>query len=415
MRKNLTEEGVRRLRPTPGKQVDYFDQRVTGLILRVSYGGQKTWRCRYYESKKVKTHRLGQFPADPDNPVVGDLSVKAAREAARRFDPSALIRSADKLSVTAVAEDFLKRHVEAKNLRTKAEITRCVRKYIIAEWGSRAFVEIRRGEVTRLLDKIEDTSGKRMADIVLSIFRKMANWHASRVDDYQTPIVPGMRRGNPAEHHRKRILSDAEIVALWTATDRLGSFGALVKLLLLTGQRREKVASIQWTDIDDGVWTIRTEPREKQNAGKLDLPDAARKLIRSQAKVERCPFVFPASSMGRGKSLDDKDAVLGHFNSFSQQALALNAMMRESVPEMERWTLHDLRRTARSLLSRAGISSDIAERTLGHAIIGVEGIYDRHDYFKEKGMALARLAELIAAILNPPQGNIVTLAERRAG
>ena len=79
---------------------------------------------------------------------------------------------------------------------------------------------------------------------------------------------------------------------------------------------------------------------------------------------------------------------------------------------MAHWTIHDLRRTARSLLSRAGVRPDISERVMGHAIVGVEGVYDRHRYDVEKAHALQALADLIDRILNPPAANVVPL---RAG
>jgi integrase len=79
---------------------------------------------------------------------------------------------------------------------------------------------------------------------------------------------------------------------------------------------------------------------------------------------------------------------------------------------LDAWTIHDLRRTARSLMSRAGVRPDIAERVLGHVQAGVEGVYDRHTYHDEKADALARLATLIETILNPAD-NVVVLG--RAG
>ena len=77
------------------------------------------------------------------------------------------------------------------------------------------------------------------------------------------------------------------------------------------------------------------------------------------------------------------------------------------------WTLHDLRRTARSLMSRAGVSADVAERCLGHVISGVRGTYDRHAYFDEKKRAFETLASLIARIVDPPTENVVSLVEAR--
>jgi integrase len=80
---------------------------------------------------------------------------------------------------------------------------------------------------------------------------------------------------------------------------------------------------------------------------------------------------------------------------------------------MPRWVLHDLRRTARSLMARAGIADNIAERVLGHAIGGVQGVYNRHSYLAEKTEALQRLATLVETILNPPaKTNVVPLAHR---
>ncbi len=89
------------------------------------------------------------------------------------------------------------------------------------------------------------------------------------------------------------------------------------------------------------------------------------------------------------------------------------AVMHKRVPTTEHWTPHDLRRTARSLMSRAGIRPDIAERALGHAIAGVEGVYDRHSYFDQKGDALEALAALIDRILQGNENNVVQLVTAR--
>ena len=79
----------------------------------------------------------------------------------------------------------------------------------------------------------------------------------------------------------------------------------------------------------------------------------------------------------------------------------------------EGWTLHDLRRTARSLMSRAGVSADVAERCLGHVISGVRGTYDRHAYFDEKKRAFEGLAALVERIINPPVANVIPLETAR--
>jgi integrase len=169
-----------------------------------------------------------------------------------------------------------------------------------------------------------------------------------------------------------------------------------VKIALLTGQRRAKVATMRWADVADGVWTIPAEPREKVNPGALRLPKLALDVIEAQPKIDGNPFVFA----GRGKKA---------FNSFSDGKEDLHA-----TAAIAPWVIHDLRRTARSLMARAGVRSDVAERTLGHVIQGVEGVYDRHAYFNEKGEALAALAALVKRILEGSAGNVVQLAEKRA-
>jgi integrase len=140
---------------------------------------------------------------------------------------------------------------------------------------------------------------------------------------------------------------------------------------------------MRWQDIGtDGTWTIPTEAREKGNAGVLRLPKAALDLIRKQPRMSGRDRVF-----GWGDDTLD----------------------RAKVAIGGTWRLHDLRRTARSLMSRAGVLSEHAERVLGHAIAGVEGVYDRHTYDDQKADALRKLSTLIERIVNPPSENVVAL------
>jgi integrase len=118
-------------------------------------------------------------------------------------------------------------------------------------------------------------------------------------------------------------------------------------------------------------------------------------IIGGQPKLGDNPYVFA----GRGNA---------HISGYSKGKSALDDKLAENHPNMAPWTIHDLRRTARSLMSRAGVRPDIAERVLGHRIPGVKGIYDRHQYFDEKGDALAKLATLIDAIVHPKE-NVVSM------
>jgi integrase len=123
-------------------------------------------------------------------------------------------------------------------------------------------------------------------------------------------------------------------------------------------------------------------------------------IIKAQPKLANNPFVFAVSTRGERKA----DTPLPPFNSFCQRKAELDKKLK-----IEPWTIHDLRRTAKSLMARAGVRPDISERVLGHAISGVEGVYDRHDYDAEKADALKRLADMIENITNPPEGNVVSL------
>jgi integrase len=401
-KKRLTEEGVARLNPPPrGKQADYFDTHQPGLILRVNYGGAKVWRALYYlkrtnkDGKRVSiptTHKLGRYPT---------MNVKAARNAAMVFltDPQKALAETDTGSFAEVAAIFIKRHVEHNKLRSQEGTERLLKKLVYPVWGGRLFHEIRRRDVAELLDNIADAHGARQADMVLAIIRKMMNFHRTRNEDYLSPIVPGMGRYKPKEHQRNRIFDDDEIRTVFKAADKAGAYGAIVKVLLLTGQRREKVATMKWDDLStDGVWTIATEEREKSNAKTLRLPPMVLDIIAAQPRIAGNPYIFVAG-MGNG-----------HAKAFS----LYKRQFDKKLPPMEPWVLHDLRRTARSMMSRL-VRPDIAERVLGHTIGGVEGTYDRYDYDSEKTDALAKLAAAVDRIVNPPEGDNVVELRPTAG
>ena len=215
--------------------------------------------------------------------------------------------------------------------------------------------------------------------MVLAILSKLMNWYAAnRSDTYTTPIVRGMKFQTTS---RERVLSDTELRLVWNACE--GSFGDVVKLLLLTAQRREKVGNMKGADLKDGVWTLPREPREKSVPLSLKLPQSAIDIIEARDQVVGTPFVFAGRLNGRA------------FNSYSQGKAELDAKLPKNMPK---WTLHDLRRSARSLMSRAGVAPRAAEMTLGHVIKGVEGVYDRHRYDAEKAHALEALAPWSSAL-----------------
>jgi len=207
-----------------------------------------------------------------------------------------------------------------------------------------------------------------------------------------------MKRVPSQARKRSRLLNDDELRAVWNTAEANGSFGALLRLAILTGQRREKLVRMRFDDLsNDGVWNIPTEPREKGNAGALRLPKLALDIIAQQRCLSGNPHVFPAS---RGN---------GPISGHSKLKAAFDK--RCGVSD---WVLHDLRACARSLMARAGVRSDVAERVLGHAIPGIEATYNRHGYEVEKADALQKLATLIDMIVNPPANNVKRLRGRRS-
>jgi integrase len=329
------------------------------------------------------------------------MNIEEARERARevikrvQVGKSALEPKADTFA-EAVA-DWRTRHVERNGLRTAREINRLLNSHILPAWGAREFVSIRRSDVARLLDEIEDGHGARQADYCLMIIRAVMNWCATRRDDYSPPIIKGMRRQSPNAQQRSRVLDDDEIRRIWVACETMGNYGALIRMLLLTTQRLDKVLTMVWADIDaDGVWRIpNVSKREKPHGGKLRLPQLAHDLLAAQAVLEGNPYVFA----GRGQ---------GHTNGHSKNKARL-----DKASGVTDWVVHDLRRTGRSLLSRAGVRPDIAERVLGHVQLGVAKVYDRHAYFDEKAAALAKLAALVERIVHNPSGLVVPLSSKR--
>ena len=378
MRKTLTDKGVAALKSRASRYA-FPDPELRGLYVRVQPSGAKSFVTvsRDPYGKQVWT-TIGA--AD----VLGvDEARDLAREAIKRVRqglPAIEPPPARPDSFKAVAENWLKRHVAAKRFRSEYEIRRVLERYVYPHWGNRDFISIKRSDISTLLDHVEDNHGAQQADKVLSVARGIANWFAGRDDDYVSPFVRGMRRHSGA---RTRVLEDDELPVIWKTAEGNGQFGAIVRLLLLTGQRREKVNSMKWADLADGVWTIATVEREKNNAGSLALPAQALAIIQAQPRVGENPYVFA----GRGNGAYD----------ISQS----KAPFDRKLPKMPHWTLHDLRRTSRSLMSRAGVRPDIAERVMGHAIAGIEGVYDRHSYREEKADALRRLAMLVDGIVNP--------------
>jgi integrase len=301
-------------------------------------------------------------------------------------------RAASADTLEAIVAEFFRR--ESPRLRSAPKWQRDLERAVLPVLGRRPIADIGRRDIVRLLDKIEDESGASAADIALSIVRRVMNWHAARSDDFRSPIVRGMTRCRPSDHARSRILNDNEIRAVWRAANSMqGPFGHYVKFLLLTASRRNEAAHLRWREVVGTDWTLPAA----RNKTKVDLARplsaaALAVLAKVVPRIAGSDFVFSADGRRLGgmarrkREIDEASGVTG-------------------------WTLHDLRRTARSLMARSGVPSEHAERCLGHVIGGVEGVYDRHQYRSEMLIAYEKLATLIGQIVDP-QPNVVALQSR---
>jgi integrase len=396
MRKTLTVKAIESLPAAEGgKRYDVLDAVVPGFGVRVMPTGRKSYFL------------LARFPGQK-NPTrrtiapVGRIELSQARETARGWlselvagvDPAKRaaeqafdVAQAASKSFEVVSSEFLEKHVRRQGLRSAKETERIINRELLPRWNERAFEDIRRSDVSALLDQIQERAPVQ-ADRTLAVISKMCNWYAARSDEYVSPIVRGMRRSDAKSRKRVRILDSAEIRIFWEASSGQGVFGAFVQFALLTGQRRAKVNGLRWADIDaDGVWYIPSEDGEKANAKTLKLPALALSVLDSMRQTSAGDFVF--SENGKAP-----------INGFSKYKARLDRSMEELAGKpVPHWVVHDLRRTAKSLMAKCKVPRDISERVLGHAIPGVEGVYDQYDYFDEKADALKRLNAMIAEII----------------
>jgi integrase len=394
MRRSLSDKGVGSLKPR-SQRYAYPDPELRGHYIRVQPSGAKAYTAvaRGPNGKQIWA-TIG-----PVELMEIDQARAKARQAITRIReglPAIEAPPDQPSSFKSIAEQWLDRHVRRNALRSEKESTRLLNVHIFPQWKGRQFLSIKRSDIAELLDHVQDDHGARQADYCLNVIRSIMNWYATR-SDYTPPIVRNMRRQSAKAQARARILSDDEIRLIWKQAEANGVFGGVLRVCLLTAQRSRKVSNMKWSDISvDGEWTIPKEPREKDTAGSLVLPELAIAIIRQQPRLASNEFVFS----GRGA---------GPYRGWSQAKTNFDS----KLPGLKAWVIHDVRRTSRSLLSRCNIRPDISERIMGHAVgSSVEQTYDRHSYRNEKADALKRLAALIDSIVNP-RDNVLPMAKTR--
>ena len=380
MQTNLSPAFVERAEAEPGKDRSiYWDTALRGFGLMVTAAGHKSYVVQYRANGRSRRMTLKA------NLKLGEARKEAKAilgKVAKDGDPLAEKRKAAAAAdntLQSVCENYFAR--EGKKLRTVSDRQRTLHRLVYPKLGARQIDDIERKDIVRLLDKIEDENGARMADITLAYLRKVLNWHAARTE-YRSPIVRGMARTKPAERARDRILSDDELRRVWRAAGKMqNAFGSYVRFTLLTAVRRTEARRMRRSELERGdLWVIPAARYKTKRDHAVPLSQAARAVLQSMPVINNGDLVF---------THDGKRAI---------GAIAKSKRKLDQLSGVTGWTIHDLRRTARSLMSKAGVPSDHAERCLGHVINGVRGIYDRHEYQAEKAMAFEKLAKEVAAI-----------------
>ena len=395
--KPLTAIAIEKLRPKPFRY-EVGDPGAQGLRVLVTPTGSKSYVFRYRFGGKPQKLTIG--------PVLIGLAAARAEAAkavlalAQGNDPAAAkraIKEEQRLAVSASVDTFKAvserlLQLEGHKLRTATVRRQRLERLVYPEIGHRPVVEIRRSEVVKLLDRIEANNGPAMAHAVLAIIKRTLSWFSARSDDYANPLagVRGLGRVNPKERARDRILNDDEIRRVWQAADGFeGPEGKFTQFLLVTACRRSEAAGMRFEELTGSDWV---------------LPAARNKVAKE--------LVRPLSALAL-KIIDTTPRISDEFVfSTGTRPLAAYSRFKRRLDEMSGvtgWTLHDLRRTSRSLMARVGVTSEVAERCLGHVLGGVEGTYNRHAYVVEMRRAYEMLSALIERIVNPPADNVVSM------
>jgi integrase len=388
MPKALTVKSIEAVKPASARR-EIPDGVVSGLYLVAQPSGKKSWAVRYRVAGTPRKFTIGAYPGIGLKDARA-LASAALVEVAGGNDPGAEKKAAraadtgDDIIETIVAK-FVERHAKPKTRKsTWVETERVLNKEIVERWRRRRLADITRADVHNLLDSIVDRDAPALANRTLALFRTMCGWAV------QWGIIttsPCDRVKPPAPSvSRDRILSDAELKAVWNACDELGwPFGPFIRLLILTGSRRSEVAEMTWAEIDfeTATWVLPKERAKNNREHTLPLSDAAIAILRELPHTG--DFVF---------SCFGSKPITGFQNAKNRLGGLLPA-------DMQPWTLHDLRRTAASGMARLGVNVAVVERVLNHVsgtFKGVVGVYQRHDFADEKRRALESWAAHVLAV-----------------
>jgi integrase len=367
---------VASLRAPAVGRIEVFDAVVPGLSVRITDRSVKSWSCRYRHHGRTRRVTLGRLTA------VG-LSEARARardllhEARDGADPATTKRERrDAPTVADVAADYIERYAKVRKKSWRQD-RRHLRRQVLPTWKHRAMNEITKRDVRVLLDGIVARGAPVLANRVHSLLSKLCAFSVS-ADLMDRNIVRDVPRPT-MEHARTRVLADAELRVFWNATEALAPrLRALWRIRLLTAKRPGEVLGMRWADVDlDAAWWTNPGSAEKNGiAHRVALSPRVVVMLR-----ELTPNQTPDGYVFSGLRTRGRSAVTFPFADFQPK---------------------DLRRTAATCLSRAGVTDSTIDAVLGHKKTGIIRVYNLNAYDAEKRAALDAWALLLDQIVATP-------------
>jgi integrase len=393
----LTRNAVAKLKLDHGKDdAIHFDEDVHGFGVRLRAGGKRSWIIQYRIGRKQRRLVLGD---------VEKLDADAARKAAKAklaavtlgADPQAdkvAARTKDAITFGSVVETYLA--VKEKVLRPKSMAES--RRYLRVSWKPLHEMPVHavtRRDVAARIAKITAESGPIPAARARAYMSAFMAWSMREGLCDSNPVIGSNRPPEPKA--RDRVLSDGDLAAIWNAC-KADDFGRIVRLLMLTGCRREEIGGLRWSevDLDRGVLALPGERVKNGRAHTLPLSDLAQTVLAGCPRRADRKFVF-----GEGG---------GAFAGYGKAKVTLDRRIGAPAP----WRLHDLRRTVATVMAESppdkadktrrglGVQPHVVEQVLNHVSghrAGVAGVYNRATYEREVRAALMLWADHVRTVV----------------
>jgi integrase len=391
MAKTLTAKAIENAKPGAVRR-EIPDAGCKGLYFVLQPSGARSWAVRYRHDGRTRKFTLVGFPTlavARQQATAALVELEQGRDpAAAKFEARNLAAQADaerkKNTVEQLAARFLEQHGKTLRPASRRQLQHVFRTYVLPAWAGRNITEVRRRDVREL---VEGIAGEHvaMANRTLGWVGKFFAWLCERDIIEASPCAGVKRPGR--EQPRDRVLDPNEIKNLWLACDAVGGPGAaLVKAMLLLGQRRNEIAGMRRSEIEGDLWRI-PAARMKGRAEHIPpLSARALAIIEAQPVINGSDFVFTVSGERP-------------YNDFARLKQRLDGCMRPQ----RAWRLHDIRRTLASGLAGLGVPVATVEKILGHrsgTFAGIVSVYQKHSFVPEMRNALERWSEHVEQLVS---------------